>query len=461
MRDSDSSVNAFMANEVIRLTRGFDIKLLGEAGRRYLDVQQPTLFALKPTDLPSLSPIPKVHVKDGDAVRAGQALFFDRAMPEVQFSSPVSGEIVEVRRGAKRAVKEIVILADSSIDFHEYGRVNLESAPREDIVGMMMKSGAWALMRQRPFNIVPNPAVVPRDIFISCFDTAPLAPDAAVLIEGREEAFEYGLRVLSRLTGGDVHLGVSPDSAELFDRAENVCVHRFSGPHPAGNVGVHIHHVAPINKGDVVWTIKPQDVAIIGRLFQDGVFDAERTLALTGAEVERTGYFKTRIGASINTLIADNLKQGHVRFISGNVLTGTRIEPDGFVGLFDDQVTVIEEGDRPEFMGWLLASYPRPSMSRTFMSPLLPRRKYRVNSNDHGEERAYVVTGQYERVVPLDMFPQHLIKSILCLDFDQMEGLGIYEVVEEDLALCEFVCTSKQPVQRILREGLDAMRVEG
>jgi Na+-transporting NADH:ubiquinone oxidoreductase subunit A len=206
--------------------------------------------------------------------------------------------------------------------------------------------------------------------------------------------------------------------------------------------------------------VKPQDVAIIGTLVSSGIFDARRTIALTGAEVKKTGYVDTRIGASIQPLVEGNLKQERVRFISGNVLTGKRIEAGGHVGLFDEQVTVIEEGDQPEFLGWLIPSYPRPSMSRTFLSFLNPDRVYRVNSNQHGEERAFVMTGEYERVLPMDLYPQHLLKAILARDFDQMEGLGIYEVVEEDLALCEFVCTSKQPVQRILREGLDWIRTE-
>jgi Na+-transporting NADH:ubiquinone oxidoreductase subunit A len=446
---------------VINLTRGFDIKLIGEAERRYLDVAQSTLFALKPTDLHGLAPIPKLHVREGDEVRSGQPLFFDKSMPQVQFSSPVSGEIVEIRRAAKRAVTEIIILADSRMTFDEYPKTDPGSASRAKVVELMCQSGAWVLIRQRPFNVIADPQVTPRDIFVSCFDTGPLAPDVNELIQDSEDEFRAGLRVLVALTGGSVHLGVSPDSKDVFRKAEGVQIHTFSGPHPAGNVGIQIHHVSPIAKGEIVWTIKPQDVAIIGRLFRDGVFDARRTIAVTGAEVKQTGYFKTRIGTSIQPLVNGNLKQDHVRFISGNVLTGQRIASDGFMGLFDDQVTVIEEGDSPEFMGWLMPSYPRPSISRTFLSALFPDTRHRANSNEHGEERAYVVTGQYERVVPMDMYPQQLIKAIMVKDFDRMEGLGIYEVVEEDLALCEFVCTSKQPVQEILREGLEAIRVEG
>ncbi len=446
---------------VIRLRRGFDIRMFGEAEPRYLDRPPAALYALKPTDLHGLAPIPKLHVKEGDEVRAGQPVFFDKGMPDVQFSSPVSGEIVEVRRGAKRAVREVVILADARMTFQEYPTADPASVSRERAAALLRESGAWVLIRQRPYNVVPDPSRVPRDIFVSCFDTAPLAPDAGMLIEGREEAFRAGLRVLGRLTDGAVHLGVRTDSPPVFRKAEGVEVHVFSGPHPAGAVGVQIHHTRPINKGDTVWTLRPQDVALIGRLFTAGVFDAERTVAITGEEIRESGYVRTRLGASIQTLVDGNTRHDHVRYISGDVLTGTRIEPDGFLGLFDDRVTVIEEGDTPEFMGWLLPSYARPSMSRTFLSTFFPDRKFHVNTNMHGELRAYVMTGQYERVVPMDLHPQHLIKSIMVGDFDQMEGLGIYEVVEEDLALCEFVCTSKQPVQRILREGLDALRVEG
>jgi Na+-transporting NADH:ubiquinone oxidoreductase subunit A len=450
-----------MNQHLIRLTRGFDIKLVGHASTQYLDVPQAALFALKPTDLHGLAPIPKLHVREGEEVRAGQALFFDKAMPTVQFSSPVSGEIVEIRRGPRRAINEVVILADSEMTFLEFPKLDPGTASPEAIGTLLQDAGAWVLLRQRPFNVIPEPGVTPRDIFVSCFDTAPLAPDVNELISGSEEEFEIGLQVLGKLTDGGVHLGVSPASADVFGKASGAHIHTFDGPHPAGNVGVQIHHIRPVSGGEAVWTVKPQDVAIIGRLFRDGIFDARRTVAVTGPEVKRTGYYRTRIGSSIQPLVDQNLKQEHVRFVSGNVLSGRRIAQDGFLGLFDDQITVIEEGDQPEFMGWLMPSYPRPSISGTFLSPLFPNRRYRVNSNSHGEERAYVMTGEYERVIPMDLYPQHLIKAIIYRDYEQMEGLGIYEVVEEDLALCEFVCTSKQPVQKILREGLDAIRTEG
>ncbi len=450
-----------MNNGVKNLKKGFDIRLKGTAETKHLDVAQPSLFALKPTDIIGIAPIPKLSIKEGDEVRAGEPLFFDKPSPNIIYTAPVSGEIVEVRRGAKRAISEIVILADAETKFKEFGKMDPSSASREDIVNRLLEAGAWVLMRQRPYNVVPNPDVVPRDIFVSCFDTAPLSADQNYVIQGKEKDFQHGLNVLGKLTTGNVHLGVTTTSAEVYKRAEGVKIHSFKGPHPAGNVGVHIHHVSAISKGETVWTVRPQDVAIIGKLFAEGIYDAQRTVAFAGDELKTRGYFKTRIGASIKPVVENNVNQENVRYISGNVLTGTRISSEGFVGMFDDLITVIEEGNTHEFLGWLFPSYPRPSLSRTFPSFLFPNREYHVNSNNHGEERAYVMTGQYEKVTPMDVLPQHLIKSIMYQDFDQMEGLGIYEVVEEDVALCEFVCTSKQPVQKILRDGLDLMRIEG
>jgi len=443
---------------IIKFTRGLNLKLLGGAGTVGLDLPPAATFGVRPIDVPGLEPIPRLFHQVGDSVLAGDPVVASKANPEVVFCAPVSGDIVEIRRGAKRAITEVVIEAGRQIEFRSFPKPSLAS--RDQILQTLLAGGAWTLIRQRPFHTFANPAVTPRDIFISCFDSAPLAPDTAFLLQGKEEAFLAGLRALGTLTSGHVHLGVSPRSSELFRRAGSAKVHTFDGPHPAGNVGVQIHSVAPIAKGDVVWTIKPQDVAIIGTLVTEGIFDARRTVALTGPQLTRTGYVDTRLGAAVAPFLKGNLRSERVRLISGNVLTGKIVQPDGHLGHFDDQFTVIEEGDQPEFLGWLFPSYPRPTLSRTFLSYFLPNREFAVNSNPHGEQRAFVMTGEYERVVPMDLYPQHLLKAILFRDFEQMEGLGIYEVVEEDLALCEFACTSKQPVQRILREGLEWMRGE-
>ncbi|MEM1270352.1 MAG: Na(+)-translocating NADH-quinone reductase subunit A [Bacteroidota bacterium] len=449
-------------SKTIKLRRGFDLKLIGAAEPALRDTASPRLFALKPTDLHGLMPIPKLMVQEGDEIKAGDPLYFDKPAPEVMYASPVSGEVVEIRRAAKRAISAVVILADAEMRFREFGPMNPATASRDAIVARLLESGAWPLIRQRPFNVVPDIDAVPRDIFVSCFGTGPLAPDYGLVLDGQEADFEAGLAVLRQLTTGDVHLGIEPKSDDWLRELKGVRIHSFSGPHPAGNVGVQIHHVAPINKGETVWTVKPQDVLVIGRLFSKGVFDTERLVAITGSEIQETGYVRTRLGAQIKPFVEDNVdtSEGRLRYISGDVLTGTTIDSDGFLSLFDDQLTVIPEGDDPEFLGWLLPSYPRPSTHR-LMPSFFSRKPFKVNTNMHGEPRPLVVSGEYEDVVPMDLLPMQLIKSIVYNDFEQMEGLGIYEVVEEDLALCEFACTSKTPVQQILREGLDMVRLDG
>jgi len=445
-----------------QLRRGLTLKLAGTPGGATFDGKQPASFAIKPGDIPGIEAIPHVLVGPGDSVLAGQPLVRVKAQPEVQLSSPVSGRVYEIRRGPKRAVEEIVIEADREIQFVEFRKPDLAS--RDEIVRLLLESGAWGLIRQRPFNVFANPGVVPRDIFVSCFDTAPLAPDPEIVMQGREGAFAEGLAALACLTEGRVHLGVRAGSktvaVDLSASLPKIAIHQFDGPHPAGNVGVQIHHVAPLSKGQIVWTIKPQDVAIIGSLVSRGVFDARRTIAITGSNLQRTGYVQTRLGAAVAPWVENNLKAEPARLVSGNVLSGKQIALASHLGFYDDQLTVIAEGDQPEFLGWLLPSYPRPTMSRTFLSYYAKDREFDVTSSQHGKKRAFVMTGEYERVVPMDVLPQHLLKAILGRDFERAEGLGIYEVVEEDFSLCEFVCTSKQPVQRILREGLDWIRSE-
>jgi Na+-transporting NADH:ubiquinone oxidoreductase subunit A len=310
--------------------------------------------------------------------------------------------------------------------------------------------------------VIASPDDIPRDIFISAFDTSPLAPDMKFIVEGEEKNFQTGINVLNKLTSGQVHLSIDAENtvSDVFLKAEGVNLHRFSGPHPAGNVGVQIHHIAPINKGEVVWVINPVGVIILGRLFNEGVYDCSHLVALTGSEVISPRYYKMLSGASIEPLTHNNLKSENIRYISGNALTGERIYKTGFLGFYDNQITILTEGNHHEFVGWALPGFNKFSISRTFLSWLNPHRKYRINTNYNGGERAFVMTGQYEKVLPMDILPVQLIKSILIEDIDMMEKLGIYEVVEEDLALCEFVCTSKIEVQSILRKGLDLMRRE-
>lgn len=444
----------------VKLRQGYDIPLAGEAEKTVADVTSST-YALRPIDVPGLSPIPKLVPAVGDNVKAGDVVFFDKKNPEVKYVAPVSGEIAEIRRGPKRRIDEIVILADKDIDYKSFDAPSLD-ASKEELMAFMLESGAASFIRQRPYNVAVRPSDTPRDIFVSTFDTAPLAADLSLAIQGKEAAFQAGLDVLNALTDGNVYLGLDgragANVSTAYSQATGVEKTYFKGAHPAGNVGVQIHHTAPINKGDVVWTLDPQSVATIGTLFTEGKYDASRVVAVTGDQFESNHYVRTHQGASTENF--GTVTSEKARVVSGNVLTGRKIDANGHLGLFDNQITTLTEGDYYEMLGWLV-----PVKSRASISPTIPMLFYpdklSADTNTHGEQRAFVVTGQYESVTPMDIFPQHLLKAIIVNDYERMEGLGIYELVEEDLALCEFVCSSKQDVQAILRRGLNMMIEQG
>ncbi len=445
----------------IKLKKGLNIKLAGEAAKVLQKLPLPEIFVIKPTDFAGL--IPKLVVKEGDEVRAGTSLFSDKNNEAVKFCSTVSGEVIEIVRGEKRKILEVKILTDKEIKYVAVNKANPNDLSRENIIETILNSGAWPFIRQRPFGIIANPDETPKSIFISAFDSNPLAPDNDFIMQGNEENFQTGLDALVKLTNGKVHLNINAAStpAAIFTNARGVVINKISGPHPAGNVGVQIHHIDPVNKGEAVWYINLQDILIIGKLFNEGKFDASRVVALTGSQINDPKYYKTLVGCSIKNIIADGgLKEGENRIISGNILTGSQIPPDGYMGFYDSQITVIPEGHEFEFMGWLTPGFNKYSLSRTFFSWLTPDKKHNLNTNMHGEERPFVMTGEYEKVFPMDIYPVQLLKSILTEDIDMMEKLGIYEVVEEDFALCEFVCTSKIKSQEIIRRGLDIVRRE-
>lgn len=445
--------------DVIKINRGVDIKLKGKAEQIYANADLPETFAIKPTDFPGVRL--KLSVAEGDEVKAGTPLLFNRDREAIKFCSPVSGEVVEVVRGAKRKLLEIKILADKETKYEDFKAEDPNSLNKEAIISKLTASGCWPLIKQRPYNVVANPERTPRDIYISCFDSAPLAPDMDFVVHGSEVEFQTGIDALVKLTDGKVHLGVDAKTnpSPVFTNCKGVVVHKMNGPHPAGNVGVQIHKTAPINKGEAVWTLTPQDVIIIGRLFATGKFDAQRNISVTGSQVSKPRYFKTLLGASIKNFVSD-VEGSNNRYISGNVLTGTKIKSDGYLGFYDTQVTVLPEGDKEEFFGWITPGFDKFSISRSLTSWMMPNKHYALDTGMHGEERAFVVTGEYEKVFPFDIFPVQLLKSIMIKDIEAMENLGIYELVEEDMALCEVVCTSKIPVQETLREGLDLMLQE-
>jgi Na+-transporting NADH:ubiquinone oxidoreductase subunit A len=443
-------------SKVIKIRKGLNIKLRGKAEKILVKAEPSDRYAVKPTDFPGLTP--KMLLKEGDAVKAGTPLFMDKNRPEVLFASPVSGTLEAVVRGEKRRILEVVVKADGKDVSEDFSKAKPASLTKEAITEYLLAGGVWPFIRQRPYAVIANPQDTPKSIFISCFDTAPLGPDYDYIYQNVDPDFQTGIDTLAKLTSGKVHLCVHTDypPAANFSKAKNVEIHEFSGPHPSSNVGVQIHHIDPVNKGEAVWYVNPQDVTVIGRLMSKAEFDVSKTIVLCGSEINTPRYYKVKGGCRI-TAFADNVKAGNVRYISGNVLTGTHIAADGYLGFYDSQMTVIPEGDHYEFIGWALPGFGKYSAGRTFFSWLTPNKEYDLDTNVHGGHRALVMTGQYEKVFPMDIYPEHLVKAILAGEIEKMEQLGIYEVAEEDFALCEFVCTSKTDVQSIIRDGIDMM----
>ncbi len=441
------------------IKKGLDIKLIGEAEKTIVDLNAEK-FAIKPPNF--IGCFPKVMVKEGDSVKVGTPLYFDKYRDNIIFTSPVSGKVDAIKRGAKRRLLEIIIDSDGKDEAIDFGVSKINELKRDYVIDKLLKSGVWPLIRQRPYSVVANPEETPKAIFVAAYDTSPLSPDYDLIVHGQGEAFQAGLDILTKLTEGKVHLNVDANrtTSKVFLNSKNVQINTFSGPHPSGNVSVHISKVDPINKGDIIWYLYPQDVLTIGKLFLEGRFNSTRVVALAGSEVKNPKYFKTYIGASISNMVKDNVSEYDNRYISGNVLTGEKIEKDGFVGFYDSVVTVIPEGNYHEFFGWLAPGFGKFSFSKTFTSWLTPNKKYRLDTNLHGGERAYVMTGKFEKVFPFDIYPLQLIKAVLVEDIDQMENLGIYEIDHEDFALCEVIDTSKTEIQSIIRKGLDLMRIE-
>lgn len=443
------------------LKKGHNIKLTGEASP-IVHESQVQRFAVRPSNFRGNAPIPKLLVAEGDEVKAGDPLFYDKTREGIKYVAPVSGEVVEIRRGQKRAITDVVILADKEQKYRVLDAPSVSESSREDIQSFLQQNGGWNLINQRPFDIVPDVDVVPRDIFISTFSTAPLAADRSLLVEGKGAAFQKGLNVLNKLTDGKVFLSLkSTEDNPVFTQAMGVEKHYFSGPHPAGNVGVQIHHIKPINANEPVWTLGVQEVITLGKLFTEKKFDGSRVIAIAGGPLAEAKYVKTYMGANIADLLNGQDVRENNRIVCGDVLSGKKTSMDSFLNYSDTQITVLKEGNDHELFGWLLPIKPRPSVSKTYPGFLMPNYSYEANTNTHGEKRAFVVTGGYEKLLPMDIHVQHLMKAILANDIEKMEGLGITELSEEDIALAEFSDISKQPMQSILRQGLDLIREQG
>lgn len=444
----------------IRLSKGLNIPLKGSAKNQITKTVSSDIIAVKPTDFKLVNI--KLLVKEGDTVKAGTPVLADKKRPEIVFCSPASGVVSEIIRGEKRKLLEVRIKTDKTNDFLAFDVPNIKTAKREEIIKSLIESGLWATIKQRPYGIVPNPDVEPKAIFISAFDSSPLAPDFDFALKAEFENIQTAVNALAKLTIGGVHLSFNPDncSSSPFHRLENTIQHVFAGPHPAGNTGIQIHHINPINKGEVVWTVDMYALAAIGRLFNKGIYDVHKTIPVTGPRAVNPSYITCLPGMKISDIAEyiDNTGELDVRAISGNVLSGDNVGKDGFLGFYHNQITFISEGKYHEMFGWAKPFRTKKfSVSRSYFSWLMPKKEYSLDTNINGGERAFVVTGEYEKVLPMDIYPMFLLKAILAEDIDKMEALGIYEVAEEDLALCEFVCPSKTEIQDIVSKGIALM----
>lgn len=460
MRENYINIFSCIMANVIKLKKGLDIQLKGKPEKVLLTGKHGESYAIVPDNYNGITP--KVVVRPGDKVKAGSVLIIDKTYPEIKFVSPVSGEVTAVNRGEKRKVLSVVVKPDAEIEYEDFGKKNVSALSSEEVKETILNAGLWPCIKQRPYDIIARPAEAPRDIFVSAFYTAPLAPNFDFVIKGQENDFQTGLDALAKLTSGKLYVGIKKGSTIKVQNAE---VYEFEGPHPAGNVGVQINNIKPVNKGEVVWTVRPDDVILIGRLFNTGKADFTRLIALTGSELSKTGYMKALPGCNINSLVDGMLKptQGHIRIISGDVLTGTKVSKDDFLGFYDTQISTIPEGDEVhEFFGWATLGANKFSAGKTFLSSLLGglKKERIIDARIKGGKRAMIMSNEYDKVFPMDIFPEYLLKAIIAFDIDKMENLGIYEVAPEDFALCEVVDTSKIEIQKIVRNGLDLLYKE-
>lgn len=453
----------------IRLRKGLNVPLKGEAKAQISKTISPGVVAVKPTDFKGFNP--RLIVKEGDQVQAGTPLLIHKQNPNIRLCSPVSGKVQGIIRGAKRKLLAVTVEVDGKSQYISFETPNPRKSTKEEIIETLTQSGLWLALKQRPYGTFADPTASPKAIFISGFDSSPLAPNLDFALKNEIENIQLGIEILSKLTTGGVHISLHRSSyaSSPFHKLDKAIIHTFEGPHPAGNVGVQIHHISPINKGETVWTIDMHSIAAIGKLFSKGVYDIRKTIAITGPRAENPSYIETIPGmcmSQIDSYVAKEISPKEspsgenlpVRYISGNALTGDNVQANGYLGFFHNQITLLSEGNYYEMLGWIKPMRLKKfSTSRSYFSWLFPKKKYKLDTNLNGGERALVMTGVYENVTPMDIYPMYLIKAIMAQDIDQMEALGIYEVIEEDLALCEFVCPSKTEIQHILAQGIELM----
>ena len=446
---------------MIKIKKGIDIHLVGEA-KKEMKVYEPALYAVKPLDF--IGVVPKMHVAEGDDVKVGTVLFHDKKNEGIFFTSPVSGKVKAIVRGEKRVILQVVVESDGKYEAIDFGKAEPSKLTRNEVIEKMVQSGTWTMLRQRPYSTIANPQDEPKCVVVSMFDTAPMAPDNNFIVAGKMESIKAGVEALAKLTNGMVYLNVNSSETKkaleaLNFSAKNVSVNEFQGPHPAGNVSTQLNVLSPINKGETVWYTYAQNLVAIGNLFLTGSYDSNRVVAFTGSEVKEPAYYQTRIGADMSGLYS-NITSENVRIISGSVLTGKKINGDNFLGFYDSQISVIPEGDHYQLFGWLAPNFKKFTSTNTMGASLCKKSRKVLDTNLNGGIRPLIMTGNFEKVFPFDIYPMQLIKACIIKDIDQMEELGIYEIDAEDFALCEVIDPSKTPIQQIVREGLELLRKE-
>ena len=476
-------------SETITIRKGLDLPISGAAEKRLTDARSITTCAMKPTDFVGLTP--RLLVEEGDRVAVGDALFCDKSDERIRFTSPVNGQVKAIVRGEKRKLLEVVVEEDFNTTGSEGSAYQSSPTPMDAtaIKEAMLQCGLWTMLRQRPFGTIANPDNHPKAIFVSAFSSAPLAPDYDFVMQGKEPMLVKGLEALAQLTDGKVHICFRPNqrlAKQLSNLNAKISTHYIKGPHPAGNIGTQIAHIDPINKGEIIWTMNMQDVAVLGELVATGIYKPERVVAVAGPNIKNPHYYRVKCGACMAEIAKAQLLNNEYpkidandatkenRVISGDILSGTQIAADGFLSAYDDLVSILPEGDYYDFMGWLMPGFRKFSFSRTFLSGFMPKSTFKpmgielprfenfwkFDTNTHGDLRPLVFTGNFERVFPFDIYPTQLIKACIIGDIELMENLGIYEVEPEDFALCEFIDTSKTDIQAIVREALEKLRKE-
>jgi len=444
-------------NQDFYLRKGLDIRLKGKAAEQKIQLKSNGKYALVPDDFEGITP--KVVVHEGDHVKAGDALFVNKQYPQVRFASPVSGKVAAVERGDRRKVLCVRVEADAQQEFVDFGKKDVAKLDGKAVIDALLEAGIFGYINQLPYAVSTNPETMPKAIFVSALRDKPLACDFEYEVKGQESDFQTGLTALSKIA--KTYLGVGKDSS--LKNMNDVEVNAFVGPCPAGNVGVQVNHLDPVNKGEVVWTIgDPSVVLFIGRLFNTGKVNLRRTVALCGSEVQKPVHVDMLVGEELSTLLSNSYDASHhVRIINGNVLTGKQTSKNGFLAAHSSEITVIPEGDdADEMLGWILPRFKQFSVNRSYFSWLLGKKEYVADARIKGGERHMIMSGEYDRVLPMDIYGEYLIKAIITGDIDRQEQLGIYEVSPEDFALAEFVDSSKLELQRIVREGLNILRKE-